>query len=77
LDPLIRSVSIIQIMKHKFQGLCVIYKFRAKNPEFLTRQFSAYSTVKSSLFENNAMNQNYILANKLNIEQIKYTMLTF
>jgi len=29
LNPLIRSVSIIQIMKHKFQGLYVKYQFRA------------------------------------------------
>jgi hypothetical protein len=67
----------IQIMKYKFQGLYVKYKFRAKIPEFLASQFSAYSTVKSSLFENSAMNQNYMPANLLNIEQIKYTILTF
>ena len=53
------------------------YKFRAKIPEFLKLQFSAYSTVKSSLFENNAMNQNYIPTNMLNTEQITYTILTF
>lgn len=53
------------------------YKFRPKIPEFLTHQFSAYSNVKSSLSENNAMNQNYMPANMLNSEQIKYTILTF
>jgi hypothetical protein len=64
-------------MKYKFHGLYVKYKYRARTREFLTHQFSAYSNVKSSLFENNAMNQNYMPANLLNIEQIKYTILTF
>jgi len=55
----------------------VKYKSRATIHEVLKHQFSAYSNVKSSLFENNSMNQNYMPANMLNIEKIKYTILTF